>query len=89
MATLFVRHDVSDFARWKQAYDDFDATRRSMGVTAAGVYQEDGNPTNVTVYHHFDSIEAAKAFAASAELRETMQKAGVAGEPTIWFANQA
>jgi quinol monooxygenase YgiN len=89
MATLFVRHDVSDFAQWKQAYDAFDATRRSMGVTGDGVYQEDGNPTNVTVYHHFDSIEAAKAFAASTELRDVMEKAGVAGEPTIWFANQA
>jgi quinol monooxygenase YgiN len=89
MATLFVRHDVSDFAHWKQAYDDFDARRQSMGVTGAGVYQEDGNPNNVTVYHHFDSIEAAKAFAASTELRETMEKAGVAGEPTIWFANSA
>ncbi len=60
-----------------------------MGVTADGVYQEDGNPTNVTVYCHFDSMEAAKAFAASTELREAMQAAGVAGKPTIWFANQA
>ena len=89
MATLFVRHDVSDFAEWKKVYDDFDATRRSMGVIADGVYQEDGNPTNVTVYVKFDSMEAAKAFSASPELREAMQAAGVTGEPTVWFANSA
>ncbi len=27
MATLFVRHDVSDFEKWKQAYDNFDVGR--------------------------------------------------------------
>ena len=88
MATLFARHDVADFDVWKQAYDDFGAARRSAGVTAEGVYQTDGNPNDVTVYHEFDSMEAAKAFGSSAELRETMVGAGVQGEPTIWFANK-
>jgi len=88
MATLFVRHSVGDFDVWKRAYDDFDAVRRSSGVTADGVYQADGNPNDVTVFHDFDSMEAAKAFAASAELREAMVGAGVQGEPTIWFANK-
>ncbi len=49
MATLFVRHDVADFDQWKKAYDDFDDERKSMGVTSHGVYQADGNPTDVTV----------------------------------------
>lgn len=85
MATMFVRHDVADFGAWMKAYDDFDADRRSMGVTGHGVYQADGNPNDVTVYHHFDSMEAAKAFAASPRLKEAMQAAGVQGDPTIWF----
>ncbi len=39
MATLFVRHDVADFGAWKQAYDAFDAERKTMGVVGDGVYQ--------------------------------------------------
>jgi len=88
MATLFVRHNVADFDVWKQAYDDFDAARNSSGVIADGVYQADGNPNDVTVFHDFDSMEAAKAFAASTELREAMVDAGVQGEPTMWFAKK-
>jgi hypothetical protein len=88
VATLFVRHDVADFSAWKKAYDDFDATRRSMGVTSDGVYQADGNPNDVTVYHEFASMDSAKAFGASSELRETMSRAGGQDTPTIWFAQR-
>ncbi|MEJ2188533.1 MAG: cyclase [Acidobacteriota bacterium] len=89
MATLFVRHDVADFGQWKRAYDAFDEERRSMGVTGHGVYQTDGNPNDVTVYHDFESMDAAKAFAGSERLREVMQQAGVQGEPIVWFTTKA
>ena len=88
MATLFVRHDVADFGTWKKAYDDFDAERRTMGVTGHGVYQADGAPNSVTVYHHFDTMSAAKAFASSARLREVMTAAGVQGIPDVWFVTR-
>ena len=88
MATLFVRHEVKDFGAWKAAYDAFDAERSGMGVTGQGAYQEDGNPNDVTVYHHFDNMEAAKSFAGSSRLQEVMQGAGVVGTPTIWFTNR-
>lgn len=89
MATLFVRHDVADFGHWRQAYDDFDDERASMGVTGHGVFQEDGNPNNVTVYHEFESMDSARTFASSPRLQEVMRAAGVQGEPVIWFADRA
>jgi len=88
MATLFVRHVVADYPAWRVIYDEFDARRRSLGVTSHGVYQLDGNPNDITAYHEFDSMEAAKAFANGPELRETMQRAGVKGEPDIWFTQR-
>ena len=89
MATLFVRHKVSEFSAWKAAYDAFDAERKSMGVTGDGVYQTDGDPNDVTVYHHFESMDAAKSFMNSDRLREVMTSAGVQGEPKVWFATKA
>ena len=88
MATLFVRHDVADFATWKQAYEAFDGERQSMGVTGHGVYQAEGNPNDVTVYHHFESMDAAKAFMQSDSLRTAMVEAGVQGEPKVWFTTK-
>lgn len=89
MATLFVRHDVDDFTEWKQAFDEFDTERRSMGVTGDGVYQADGNPNDVTVYHDFQSMDDAQAFASSDRLREVMKGGGVQGEPVVWFTNKS
>ena len=88
MATLFVRHKVKEFKTWKAAYDAFDAERQTMGVTGHGVYQAEGDPSDVTVYHHFDSMEAAKSFAGSPRLKEVMQKAGVVGAPDMWFTKK-
>ena len=88
MATLFVRHKVADYAKWRTAYNDFDTERKGMGVTSHGVYQMDGDPNDVTIYHEFATVEAAKAFAGSARLKGVMQAAGVQGMPDIWFANR-
>jgi len=88
MATLFARHTVSDFAAFKKAYDEFDATRKAAGVTSDGVYQADDNANDVTIYHEFATMDAAKKFAGSDDLKAAMQNAGVIGAPTIWFANR-
>jgi hypothetical protein len=45
------------------------------------------NPNDVTVTHDFDSLDKAKAFVESADLKEAMAAAGVKGQPTIWFTN--
>ena len=83
---MFVRHDVADYAAWRKGYDSVAAMQRSGGVTAQAVYQSTNNPNNVTVTHDFKSLEKAKAFAASVDLKAAMQKAGVKGAPHIWFA---
>ncbi len=88
MATLFARHDVEGYDRWKAAYDNFEAVRRSMGVTAQGVFRGHDNPNDVTIFHEFESAEAARTFAESPRLREAMENAGVAGAPAIWITEK-
>jgi quinol monooxygenase YgiN len=88
MATMFVRHTISDYKNWRKIYDDFAAVQKEMGVKAHAVYQAADNPNDITVTHEFGSIEAAQAFAKSAKLKSAMQGAGVVGTPTIWFANK-
>ena len=89
MATMFVRHNVTDFAKWKQVFDDLGPTQKRMGVTSDAVFRAADNPNDITVTHEFASIAAAQDFAGSAELKTAMQNAGVAGAPTIWFASKA
>ena len=89
MIRMFVRHPVTDFATWKQAYDAFDSERQALGVKGAAVFQSAADPNEVTAWHDFESLEAAQAFADSDRLREAMTDAGVAGTPSIWFTTPA
>ncbi len=88
MIRMFVRHPVTDFATWKQAYDDFDDERKGMGVTGDAVFQSASDPNDVTAWHDFATLDEARSFAESDRLREVMTSAGVAGEPQIWFTTQ-
>jgi quinol monooxygenase YgiN len=85
MATMFVKHTVNDYDHWKSAYDEFASVRQENGVRGASVHQIAGDPNSLFVVHHFDSVDAAMAFADSEELRAAMADAGVAGPPEIWF----
>jgi len=89
MATMFVRHQVADYAAWRRVYDGLGPTQKALGVTAEAVYQAVDDPNDVTVTHEFATLEAAQAFAGSAELRTAMHESGVVGAPTSWFANRA
>ena len=89
MIRMFVRHQVTDYAKWRAAYDSFKPEHPAMGVRAEAVYQTAGEPNDVTVTHDFDNLEAAKGFVAMPRLKDAMQEAGVSGEPTIWFTEPA
>ena len=89
MIRMFVRHDVDDYGKWRQGYDDFDQKRTQMGVRAHGVYRAADNGNDITAYHDFDSIEAARSFADSSELKDAMKDAGVTSSPQIWFTEEA
>jgi ABC-type sugar transport system substrate-binding protein len=86
---MFIRHEVTDYATWRKAYDAFDATRKKLGVTGQAVYQSLDNANDVTVTHDFKTADKAKAFASSPDLKTTMEKAGVKGAPQIWFTTSA
>ena len=89
MTTLFVRHQVADYAQWRQVYDGFTPTQKALGVQDQAVYQAIDDPNDVTVRHEFLTLEAAQAFGQSVELGTAMHDAGVASAPTVWFTTRA
>lgn len=89
MTTLFVRHKVADYAKWRQVYDAFGPTQKALGVQDQAVYQAVDNPNDITVRHEFASLAAAQAFGGSPELGAAMHDAGVEGAPSVWFTTQA
>ena len=86
---MFVRHRVADYGTWRSVYDGIDQERRGLGVTDHAVYQGLDDPNDITVWHEFSTQNEAESFASSPQLREAMQRAGVQGQPDIWFTTAA
>jgi hypothetical protein len=85
MPHLLVRHKVSDFAKWKSAYDTHAPARHEGGLKEEHLLRNLDNPNEVILLFAVKDLEKAKAFAGSANLREAMQAAGVVDKPDIYF----
>ena len=88
-AWLIVTHKVEDFARWKVVFDSTIGMKKPHGWKHSSIYTVEGDRNNVMVVEEYATMEGAKAFAGSPELRAAMGKAGVVGAPDIRFVNHA
>lgn len=82
-ATLIVRHNVADYATWREAYESAEVIRAKHGCTVQQVLQVPSDPNDVAATHEFPSVEKAEAFAADPDLLAVMQRGGVTGAPRI------
>jgi hypothetical protein len=89
MVHLIVRHKVADYTRWKEAFDGHLGVRKAAGEVGSRVLLSVDDPREVTVFLDWDSLERARKFAASEDLKQTMQKSGVIGDPDVRFLEDA
>jgi len=85
---MLVRHKVKDYSKWKPAYDADLPKRVDAGLAEKYVLQGADNPNEVVVLFEAKDLKRAKAFATSADLRQTMEKAGIADKPDIYYLHQ-
>jgi hypothetical protein len=81
--TAMVQHHVTDYDAWRKAYDKFETTQKTGGVTHQSVYRASDDPNNLLITHGFATTADAETFLAGTELRDAMQQAGVQGQPRI------
>jgi quinol monooxygenase YgiN len=89
MIHLIVRHKVADFGRWKEVFDSNLNTRKANGEIAYQLFVSVEDPLDVTLVMDWDGLERARSFTQSDDLKQTMQKAGVVGEPEVQFVRDA
>ena len=82
---VVVRHRVSDFAKWKLAYDAHDSMRLANGMHSYVVARGIADTNMVMLAIRADDMAKAKEFSKSAELKSAMQKSGVTTPPSISF----
>ena len=89
MTSMLIQHKVNDFAAWKKVFDSAAGLRSSSGELSTQIFHDASDPNSLTIINKWDSLENAQKFAHSPELKAAMEKAGVAGPPTVTFLNEA
>ena len=87
MAKLIVRVKVQDIARWQAAFDAGDSLRQQFGLTVDLVQKDADEADTVVIVMSAESMERAREFSTSDELRQAQMEAGVIPPPTIWFVD--
>ena len=80
---LVVTHKVSNYAKWKVAYDAHDSARLANGIHSYVIGRGFKDSNMIMVALKVDDTVKAKAFAKDAGLKKAMQKGGVMGMPTV------
>ncbi len=85
MPYLLVRQKVTDYEKWKSAFDANSLTRQAYGSRGGQLFRNSSDPNELVVLLEWDVLERARQFAQSEEWRGVMQRAGVVDHPDIYF----
>jgi heme-degrading monooxygenase HmoA len=89
MVHVIIRHKVADYSRWKEAFDAHLGKRKAAGEVGHRVLLSVDDPREVTLFLDWDSLERARRFAGSDDLKQAMQGAGIVGDPDFRFLEDA
>jgi quinol monooxygenase YgiN len=85
MTTLSVHHKIADYSKWRAVFDEMDPIRRKFGETGYSVFRSAADPLELTIHTEWPSIDQARAYATSPDLKAGMQNAGVISQPDVAF----
>ena len=85
MPYITIRHKVKDYDAWKPEFDAHGATRAAAGCKGGHLLRSADDPNEVVIFFEWDTMENARQFLGSPELREVMERAGVVDQPDIYF----
>ena len=84
---VMVSHEVADYAKWKEAYDENKPARDENGLSERALMHEIGNPNNVFLVFAYEHRQKVEDMLASEELKSVMENAGVTGELGVDYFN--
>ena len=85
---MLVRHKVKDFPKWKKVFDEHTAFREENGSKGGYLFRNIDNSDETIIIFKWNYLEDARQFASSENLKDIMERAGVADKPDIYFLNE-
>ncbi len=89
MVHIIIRHQVADYSRWKEVFDAHLNVRRAAGETQYRIMLSVDDVRDVTLFCDWDSLDHARRFVSSDDIKQAMKQAGVIGDPDVRFLTDA
>jgi heme-degrading monooxygenase HmoA len=88
MAQLLIKHKVKEYPAWKKVFDMFTDIRKAAGEKSYRILHPENDGNEILAFFEWDNLENARKFAGSSELKQAMGKAGVIGQPEVYFLEE-
>jgi|SRR5215475_13442761 len=88
MIHVLVRHNVSDYGKWKSVFDADQASRQKGGELTCRVFHNTDNFNDLTLLFEWENLEQAQRYMNSKELKGKMKESGVASRPEIAYLGE-
>jgi heme-degrading monooxygenase HmoA len=88
MQQTLIRHKVKDYAKWKPVFDEDSATRKAAGEKGGQLFRNKDDQNEIIIMFKWDTMEHARKFFESEDLKKIMKKAGVIDKPDIYFLEE-
>ena len=85
MPYILIRHKVEDYSKWKRVFDEHGATRKASGSKGGYLLRNIDDANEVVIFIEMDDLEKARQLVQSEDLRQAMERSGVADQPDIYF----
>ena len=85
MPYILIRHKVEDYSKWKPVFDEHGATRKASGSKGGYLLRNIDDANEVVIFIEMDDLEKARRLVQSEDLRQAMERSGVADQPDIYF----
>jgi len=85
MAFVLVRHKVKDYLQWKFAFVEHAIARKVTGSQGGQLFRNQDDPAEVLILMEWDSLDNARRFVGSQDLKEAMERAGAIVPADIVF----
>ena len=88
MVTVFIRHKVKNYAKWKKTFDAFAPTRKAGGELAYSIGNLPGKANHLCLHFQWKSAADAAKFLKSKELKAAMKDSGVTEKPDVFIIEE-
>jgi hypothetical protein len=85
---LIVTHKVRDYRTWKPVFDESEELRHQYGLLNGWIARNPENANLLTVILLCEDLDKARLFLNLPNLRDSMERGGVEGEPKVCLLEQ-